>query len=569
MKFKDFVVYLERLEKTSSRLAITGILVELLRELDASESRVAMYLIVGRVAPDFEPIEFGMAVKMVIRAVALAAGRKTDEVEKVYKSKGDMGILVNEMEFGIEGKGLSLKQVHENLLNMAKDSGAGSQERKVENLRKLLDVMSPDERKYVVRIILGKLRLGFSSKTIFDALSQMEEGNKSLRKALDERFQIFPDVGLLVEQIKESGMAGLARIKIKSGVPVVPALCQRLNSYGEIVEKMKDVAVERKYDGTRVQIHFNRRTGEIRTYTRNLEETSWMFPELKKLGEWIKADEVILDSEAVGFDEKTQKALSFQVTITRKRKHGIEETSKSVPLRFFVFDILAKDGESLIERPYFERRAILAETISSNKTVVADEYIRADDPVEVEKMHEQYLREGYEGAVIKKWDGTYLPGRQGWNWVKIKEAEGTTGKLADTFDLVVMGYYYGRGKRTGFGIGAFLTGLLKGDKWVSIAKVGTGLSDEDFRELKKKLEKSIVTEKPADYDVSGNLVADVWVEPKVVVEIAADELTVSPSHAGGLALRFPRLIKFRDDKDAAQSTTWEELEEIARLSQVK
>ncbi len=183
-------------------------------------------------------------------------------------------------------------------------------------------------------------------------------------------------------------------------------------------------------------------------------------------------------------------------------------------------------------------------------------------------MHGQYLKEGFEGAVIKKWDGTYLPGRQGWNWVKIKEAEGTTGKLSDTFDLVVMGYYYGRGKRTGFGIGAFLTGVRKGDRWVSIAKIGTGLSDEDFRELKKKLEKYVVDEMPKDYDVSGSLVADVWVEPEIVVEIAADELTKSPVHAGGLALRFPRLIKFRDDKGPSQSTTWKEVEEIARLSKV-
>ena len=568
MKFKDFVVYLERLEKISSRLAITDILVELLKKLESGESRVAMYMIVGRVVPDFEPVEFGMAVKMVIRAVALASDRKIDVVERAYKGKGDMGLLVRELEFGSLGRNLSVSEVHSKLLEIAKDSGTGSQERKVESLKELLLSTSPDERKYIVRIILGKLRLGFSSKTIFDALSQMEKGDKSLRKQLDERFQIFPDVGVLVEQIKDSGLSGLAKIKVKSGVPVVPALCQRLNSYQEIVSKMKDVAVERKYDGTRVQIHFNRKSGEIRTYTRNLEETSAMFPELKEIGEWIKGDDVILDSEAVGIDPKTQKVMSFQMTITRKRKHGIEETSKTVPLRFFVFDILEMDGESLIEKPYFERREILSKIIKPNRIIVPDEYVRADDPSEVEKMHGQYLKEGFEGAVIKKWDGTYLPGRQGWNWVKIKEAEGTTGKLSDTFDLVVMGYYYGRGKRTGFGIGAFLTGVRKGDRWVSIAKIGTGLSDEDFRELKKKLEKHVVAGKPNDYDVSGSLVADVWVEPEIVVEVAADELTNSPVHAGGLALRFPRLIKFRDDKGPSQSTTWKEVEEIARLSKV-
>jgi len=274
---------------------------------------------------------------------------------------------------------------------------------------------------------------------------------------------------------------------------------------------------------------------------------------------------VILDSEAVGIDQKTGKVLPFQVTITRKRKHLIEETAKTVPLRFFVFDILAKDGKSLLGEPFGKRRKILAETLKTNKTLVTSGFERADEPGEIKAMHEQYLREGYEGAVIKKWDGAYLPGRQGWNWVKIKEAQGTTGKLSDTFDLVVLGYYYGRGKRTGFGIGAFLVGLKRAGKWVSIAKIGTGLSDEDFRELKRKLEKHIETMKPKDYDVSGALIPDVWVEPAVVVEVAADEITKSPVHAAGVALRFPRLIKFRDDKGPAQATTWNELKEIGKI----
>ena len=290
-----------------------------------------------------------------------------------------------------------------------------------------------------------------------------------------------------------------------------------------------------------------------------------MFPELKNIGDWIKGGDVILDTEAVGVDPKTGKVLPFQMTITRKRKHGIEETSKNVPLKFFVFDILAKDGRGLLERPYSERRKTLDETVGANKVLVVNGFERTSEAKEIERMHEQYLLEGHEGAVIKKWDGTYLPGRQGWNWVKIKEAQGSTGKLSDTFDLVVMGYYLGRGKRAGFGIGAFLVGLVREGRWVSVAKIGTGLSDEDFRELKKKLEKYSVKEMPKNYEVTGMLVPDIWVSPTVVVEIAADEITKSPAHAGGVALRFPRLVKFRDDKGPDQATTWKELKEIGKI----
>ena len=567
MKFKKLVSYLDKLEKTSSRLKITDILVDLLREIDTKNVREAIYLTLGMLGPDFESVEFGMASKMVIRAVAQAASVENKEVEKAYKKEGDLGEVVKKMRINGKEEGLEVEKVFNRLLSCAKEAGFGSQERKVEGVVSLLLSTSPDERKYIVRVIMGKLRLGFSSKTILDALSQLEAGNKSLRKQLDAAFQIYPDVGLLAEKLKEKGIAGLSEIKVKSGVPIMSALCQRLNNYEEIVKKMGDLAVERKYDGTRVQIHFDRKKGEIKTYTRNLEDSSKMFPELKNLPEWIKGDEVILDSEAVGVDKKTGKVLPFQVTITRKRKHGVEKTAESVPLVFYLFDILAKDGRSLLAEPYHKRRGILDGTIKRNEVVVIDEYIRTDDPKEIEKLHEQYLSEGLEGAVIKKWDGGYLPGRQGWNWVKIKEAEGTTGKLADTLDLSVMGYYYGKGKRVGFGMGAFLAGLRKEGRWVSIAKIGTGLSDEQFREMRVRLDKHAVKEKPEDYLVSKMLEADVWVEPGVVVEIAADELTKSPAHAGGLALRFPRLVKFRDDKNPDQTTTWSEVEQINKISQ--
>lgn len=578
MKFKEFAEYLEKLEKISSRLEITNVLAELIEKMEVEETDKGVYLTLGQLGPDFDNTQFNMAVKMVLRSIVDGSGLSDKEVERTYKIKGDLGLLIEDLEFRNDKQtNYSIGEVYERLKIIAEEGGSGSQEKKVSGLTELFSASTKLERKFIARMVLGKLRLGFSEKTIFDALSQMTSGGKTLRKELDNVFQIYPDPGYISMLVKEKGMAGLKDIKVKTGVPVVPALCQRLNNYQEIVEKMTDVAVEKKYDGTRVQIHFKRtqklknsktQNDLIKTYTRNLEESSLMFPELLEMGNWVKAEEIILDCEAVGYDRKTDKVLSFQLTITRKRKHGIEEVAKEVPLRFFVFDILSLDGQSLIQKPYFERREILSEVIRTNDTLVPDEYVRTDNPVEVQKMHDKFLADGFEGAVIKKWDGQYLPGRQGWNWVKIKEAEGTSGKLADTFDLVVLGYYLGRGKRVGFGIGAFLVGLLKQGEWVSIAKVGTGLTDDEFKELKKKLDENKVKDKPDNYLVSGSLIPDVWVEPAIVVEVAADEITKSPNHAAGVALRFPRLVKFRMDKGVKGATTWEEFEQIAKLSKI-
>lgn len=569
MQFIEFAEYLERLEKISSRLSITEVLAELIGKMEPAETSKGIYLVLGQLGPDFANQEFGMAVKMVIRAVAIATGESIEKITKMYKQKGDLGVLLEDLSVKNEKVSKhSLTEIYEYLLAIAKDGGLGSQERKVDKLSKILLEVSATERKYISRMVVGRLRLGFSAKTVFDSLSLIESGNKMLRKELDSVFQIYPDPGLITSVVKEKGMKGLKEIKVKVGVPVVPALCQRLNEYGEIVEKMKDVAVERKFDGTRLQIHFNRLKNEVKTYTRNLEENSWMFPELLEMGKWIKADEVIMDCEAAGYERKTGKVLPFQVTMTRKRKHNITDAAESVPMRFFLFDILSKNGESLIDKPYFERREILAGVVKSNETIVVDEFVRTSDSDEVKKLHEKYLSEGFEGAVLKVWDGKYLPGRQGWNWVKIKEVEGTSGKLSDTLDLVVLGYYYGRGKRVGFGIGAFLVGLKKGESWVSLAKIGTGLTDDEFRSLKKSLDGIELKDKPSNFMVEGTLLADVWVEPKVVVEVAADEITKSSVHAAGIALRFPRLIRFREDKSAVQATTWKEVEQIARISKI-
>jgi len=354
------------------------------------------------------------------------------------------------------------------------------------------------------------------------------------------------------------------KYEVAVGIPVISALCQRLNTAHEIIEKMTEVIAEPKYDGLRVQIHYSKKGFEdgshVRAFTRNLDEITLQFPELLKIGSQLKTNECILDSEAIGYDPKTDKLLPFQETVTRKRKHGIGEASKKVPIRFYIFDVLSSGGKSLITKPLRERKDVLKGILEQNRTFKITNYITTNDPKTLHKFHELKLHEGLEGAVIKQIDSHYQSGRKGWAWVKIKESEGSSGKLKDTLDLVVMGYYFGRGKRSKFGVGAFLVGVIDQNQEVkTITKIGTGLTDDQFKELKKRVDKLEVKTKPAQYEVGKLLIPDVWMKPELVVEIAADEITKSPSHTAGVALRFPRLVKFRDDKNWTDATSIKEL----------
>lgn len=632
MKFGELAERFFELERTASRLAMTEQLVVLFSEVRVEEIDKVCYLALGRLAPLYERVEFNLAEKMVVRAIAQAFEMEGKEVWGEYKKVGDLGEVAQALrgadrnadktqisgnsEKGVSGDGsngsdnsegiltsrsltdsqndgkISVGEVYGKLMGIAVEGGEGSQERKVTGLADLLKSLDGLSGKYVVRIVIGKLRLGFSDKTILDALAVMDGGSKAGRKELDAAYQVFPNVGELAKLVKQFGVRGLdKRVSVTMGVPVVPALAQRLKTADEMIEKMGKVIAEPKWDGTRVQIHFARGESRgvsreyddnseflIRTFTRNLDENSHMFPELMEGLSQIQAKEVILDGEAVGVHPKTGKLLPFQMTITRKRKHGIEDAARTVPLKFFVYDMLYKDGREMLREPLYKRREMLKATIKSGKVLEVAEAIVTKDPKELREFHAEQLDMGLEGALVKKYDGEYRPGRLGWNWVKFKESETSMAKLADTLDVVVMGYYRGKGKRVKFGVGAFLVGINANGSQEStpeggqavdssqailtVAKIGTGLTDEQWRELKMRCDNLVAMDMHKDYQVPKGLTPDVWVEPELVVEVAADEITKSPMHSAGLALRFPRLVKFRDDKDLSGVTSLGEMREI-------
>lgn len=570
MTFFELATWMDKLEQTPSRLEMTETLASIFHAASHEEIGRICYLLLGRVAPKYEPIEFGVATKFMIRAIAAAYGVEQEAVQEAFKAHGDLGDAASVVYKQRERSGTSVDvvTVFDTLLTIAHMSGSGSQEQKIDALADVLSRVDKQSARYIVRIPLDKLRLGFSDMTILDALSWMEAGDKSLRPVIEVAYNARPDIGYIAQTVKKDGVEGLAKTHVRANVPVLAALCQRLSGADEMIRKMGTVSVEPKYDGVRVQIHYQIPNHKsqfpiVQSYSRNLENTTGMFPELQEIGEQLNATSVILDSEAIGIDPKTGEHISFQQTMTRKRKHGIAEARDKVPLKFFVFDILLKDGKDLLQTPLSERRAILEQTIKKGPILQIAPHIVTESPDEIRTYHEKQLHNGLEGAVIKKWDGPYEPGRRGYSWVKFKEEEGKTGQLADTIDAVVMGYYRGEGKRSSFGIGAFLVGVRNEDTVVTITKIGTGVSDKQWEELYTLFEKQRAGHQPKQYsDVNKIFTPDVWLEPTIVVELAGDSLTKSPTHGAGYAVRFPRLIRVRDDKSVEQATTVKEIEQM-------
>jgi len=578
MTFKKLALYLEKLEATSSRLKITAILSTILKEATAEEVDKLCYLILGYLAPPYQGIEFSLAEKMMVRAVSRAFKREEKEMMKLYKERGDLGLVTEEISRScpdfFKKSFLSVSQVYERLLEIAQEGGEGSQERKISKMAALIAAVDPLSGRFLVRIPLGRLRLGFSEITLLDALSWMISGDKRHRSQIEEAYNVRADIGFIARVIKEKGLSALKKVTLSLGTPIMPALCQRLPTPEEMIKKMCSgsddmVAVEPKYDGSRLEVHFRRRPALAAMFTRNLENVAPMFPDIARaLPQEVKATSIVFDGEVVGYDPQTGRLLSFQKTIKRKRKHGVKETLLTIPLRYYCFDVLYYNGQALINRPFSFRRQILEKVLSpKNKTVLLSPQMVTRDPEEIRKYHDEQIKKGLEGVVVKKWQAYYDVGKRGFTWVKFKE-EGGRGRLSDSVDGVVMGYYRGRGRRASLGIGAFLLGIRgKGGEFLTVSKIGTGLTDEQWRQMKRYIDDKKISRKPAAYRVNKNLFPDVWCSPSIVVEIEADNITRSPVHTAGLALRFPRLIRFRHDKSAEEATTIEELKKLKTISE--
>ncbi len=569
MKFHDLAVYFDKIEQTASRVEMTKILAELFSTVSADEIDKVLYLLQGRVVPLYEKADFGLAEKLLIKA--FVTGLQIDEkvFMNAYKNSGDLGKTIESLRSSVSTIGesdLNIVQVYDKLYSITQASGTGSQEVKLSIITDLIQSLDALSSRFIARIPTNTLRLGFSDMTILDAFSWMATGDKSLRPAIEKVYQVNPDLGFIGKVMKEKGVKGLSTVGPTLFTPILMMKAERLSSPESILEKVPAGIIEPKYDGFRLQIHHNKK--DTRLYSRGLDDVTHMYPDVVLgIQKEIKAQEVILEGEAIGFDIQTGGFLPFQETVQRKRKYDIASKALEIPLRLFAFDLLYLDGTSLIDQPLTHRRKLLNQTVKLTNDVAKDTILLSPETVittasQIEAEFDEAIAKGLEGIMVKRADGPYQPGARGWNWIKYKRSYSS--KIDDTIDCLVMGYDYGKGKRAGFGLGAILVGIYdeKEDKYKTVAKLGTGLTDDEWRLMFEQSEKLRSDTKPILYEVTDLMKADVWVKPKIVLEIKADELTKSPSHTAGYALRFPRLERIRDDKRPEDVTSMQEIEEI-------
>ena len=580
MKFIDVAQSFDQIEKESSRLKITEMLSNLLKQATPSQAATIAYLSLGDLHPTYVGTKFNFAGKSMLKVLAKLLG-VTDHTVKAKESKlGDLGLVALEVETNIlKEHALTLHQVEKELDEFALISGEGSNQEKEKKLLELLKQLDPISIKYVVRIILGKLRLGFSDMTLLDAFSWMYAGNKSIRKDLEEAYNVCVDIGLIIKILKEDGLKGIKNIGIIPGVPVRPAAAERLPDAKSIIEKLGKCVAQPKLDGFRLQVHINKThsTHDVHFFSRNLQDMSEMFPDLKKAALQLNVKTLVAEGEAISYDVETGTFLPFQETVKRRRKYDIEKMAEDFPLKLYMFDVLYMNGKSYLDDTHEERRAALLklldeEHIAKLAVIHAIEEVEINTAKELDEYFEQNISSGLEGLVVKKTDSIYQAGKRNFNWVKLKRQE--SGELNDTVDCVILGYYTGKGKRAAFGIGALLVGIYNKheDVFQTIAKIGTGLTDEEWREQKKACDKIKIFQKPHNVQCSKELFPDVWVDPKIICMIRADEITLSPLHTAGktdkklgYALRFPRLMGYRPDKSATEATEIKEIDQLYKL----
>ncbi|MCS7138822.1 MAG: ATP-dependent DNA ligase [Crenarchaeota archaeon] len=574
MFFKEVAEVMEQVESTTKRLEMTNLLVELFKKASPTELEKLVYLLQGKVRPDYEGLEFGIAEKLVLRSLSEFSGVDDDTVEKIYKETGDLGSVAEILaQRKIQKKLLSrepaLIDVYEKLYKLAKLGGKGSVTQKTSLLSSLLIDMSPKEAKYAVRIVTGRLRLGIADYTILDAIAQAFTGDRSNRPVIERAYNISSDLGAVARTVAEKGINGVYDFKITVGKPIRPMLAERLTTVQEVLEKISgDVAAEYKLDGERVQIHKN--NGNVLLFSRRLENITSHYPDaIEMVNTNVKAKDAILEAECVAINADTGELLPFQELMHRRRKYGIEEAMKEYPIALFFFDLLYADGIDYTEKTYLERREALKNIILENERVKLVRQIISRDPDQIESFMEEAISEGCEGLVIKDLKASYRAGAREWSWIKLKREY--KAEVADTLDLVIVGGFHGRGKRAGK-YGAYLLAVYDPDEDVfrTFAKCGTGFTDDDLTAFTEIMNKYKIDHKHARVD--SKIEADVWFEPKIVIEIIASEITLSPVHTcgldvirrgSGLAGRFPKYTgRLRDDKAPEQATTVKEIIEI-------
>ena len=571
MKFSVLSDSLEKMESTTKRIELTDILVELLKNTHASIISKVIYLIQGKIRPNFEGVELGIAEKLVIRAISKSSGITTKKIEDDYNDGGDLGktganILRQKTQTTFTAETITLERVYDTLLKISKLEGKGSQDMKMKYISSLLNDATPIESKFILKILLGTLRLGIAENTTMDALAIAFTNEKSNRELVENAYNVSSDLGKVSEVLATEGINGILKFTTSLFNPIRPMLADRVKSEDDAFKKIKnDFAAEYKLDGERAQIH--KKNNEIVLFSRSLENITRYYPDVvEKISKCINANDGIFEAEIVAVNENTGNFLPFQELMHRRRKYKLEQAVSDYPITVNFFDVLYYNQTDYLEKPYMERRKTLENIIKENNFAKLVPMSIVSNEGDVTESLENSINSGCEGLMLKVIDSPYRAGTRGNNWLKLKREY--QNELGDSLDLVVVGAFFGRGRRTGkYGTLLLSSYNSESDTFPTICKVGTGFTDENLDQLFQILSSKVTLKK--NPRVESTMEADIWFEPELVLEIVASEISLSPIHKTGLnmirkdigfALRFPKFTgKIRSEKSAEDASVDEEV----------
>jgi len=536
MLFMDFSRVCEQLEGTPGRLDMIDIISRVLPDLAPEELPVFVRFIMGRIFPDWSSKKLGIGPNLLYIAIGYVAGMKKEEVVEKINTTGDAGLAIEELlsiksQTTFFHEDLDIVRVYNELIVIADMEGKKSQREKLLAVRRLLANARPLEGRYLARIMLEELRIGVGEGSVRDAITKAFGVDPAL---VEHAIQALNDTGE-VARLAKLGPSALQDVRITLFHPVRMMLAQQ-GTIADMIGEHGQIAAEYKYDGSRFQFH--KKGNWARLYSRRLEDVTRSLPDvIEKLIPATDHD-VILDGEVIAM--KDSKPMPFQSVLRRfRRRHDIAEAQDAIEMVPVVFDILFLDGETLIDLPLLERRKRLESAVS---LYLAPQVV-SSDLTEIEQTYKAALDAGHEGIMIKVPGSLYSPGQRGKNWIKIKPK-------VDTLDLAVIGAEWGEGKRAHV-FGSFLVACQDAEKLIPLSRVATGLSDEQLAEIYELLKDKVIRK-------SGK---EVTFEPGLVFEVGYSELQVSPTYEAGFALRFPRVIRIRDDKGIADIETLNSIRE--------
>ena len=571
MEFSVIARTFERMEKTKKRLELTDILVELFKNIPQEIVSNVVYLLQGIIRPQFEGVELGIAERLAIKAISKSSGLTIKKIEDDYNKGGDLGetasnMLKQKTQTTFSTETITLEKVYETLFKIANLGGKGSQDLKMKYISSLLNGATPIEAKFVLKILLGTLRLGIAENTVMDALAIAFTGKKENRIQIENAYNVSSDLGKVSEIVLREGLDGIKKFQISLFNPIRPMLADRVKSEKEAIDKISgEFAAEYKLDGERAQIH--KQKNKIILFSRRLENITQYYPDIvDNIGKFLNTNEGIFEAEIVAINENSGEFLPFQELMHRRRKHKLEKAVLEYPITVNFFDILYLDGKNCLDLPYYQRRKFLEDVVTEDKLVKLVPKMIVKSESEIESVLENSINAGCEGLMLKVLNAPYRAGLRGGNWLKLKREY--QNELGDSLDLVVIGAFFGRGRRTGkYGTLLLATYNAANDTFPSICKVGTGFTDESLDQLYQILSNKVTLKK--NPRIVSEMTADIWFQPELIIEVVGSEITLSPIHktalnvirkGSGFALRFPKFTgKVRIEQSVESASTDEEV----------